>query len=77
MSADQLLAAYRVRPFVPFRLNLSDGRSFPVPRPENLLVTTRTAVVGVYPVGPVDDRSFADHAETIHLIHIVSLEPLT
>ena len=75
MSPEELLAARRLEPFVPFRLHLADGRSFEVPHPEAVLVTKRMASVAVYLPGHVPGRSFPARAETISLTDIVRLEP--
>ena len=77
MPPDDLRTFLLQRPFAPFRLHLTDGRSFDVPHPENLSITARTAVVGVYQSGHANGQPFADYSETIALIHIVSLTPLT
>ena len=77
MPPEELRITLRQRPFVPFRLHLTDGRSFDVPHPENLMVSARSAVVGVYQSGHANGQIFADYSETIALIHIVSLTPLT
>ena len=36
MTSDQLRLAHKAQPFVPFRVNLADGRSIPVLHPEYL-----------------------------------------
>jgi hypothetical protein len=72
MPPDELRGLIRAQPFVPFRLHLTDGRAFDVRHPDNLLVTARVAVVGVYN----GESAFPDRSETIALIHVVSAEPL-
>ncbi len=46
MLADELRRALRGQPFVPFRLVLASGNSYPVPSPEWMMVTDRTTAVG-------------------------------
>ena len=77
MPPEDLRITLRQRPFVPFRLHLTDGRSFDVPHPENLMVMASSAVVGVYEAGHFTGQSFPDYTNTIALSHILSLEPLT
>jgi hypothetical protein len=72
MPPEELRNLIRARPFVPFRLHVTDGRTFEVRHPDSLLTMARVAVVGVYN----GDSSFPDRSETIALIHIVSVEPL-
>ena len=76
MRPEDLLRALHVQPFAPFRLHLTDGRSFEVSHPEFLMVTQRVAHVGVYPTSPANGMMVFDYTETIALIHIVSLEPI-
>ena len=76
MSPQELYEILHRQPFLPFRIHLADGRSFDVPHPEFVLVTARTAVVGVYPTTHRNGRAYPDYAETIALSHIMSMEPL-
>ena len=77
MPPEELRTVLRQQPFVPFRLHLTDGRSFDVPHPEFLMLTVRSAIVGVYPTSHSNGHTFPAYSETIALIHIVSLQPLT
>ena len=77
MPPDELRAALRIQPFVPFRLHLTDGRAFDVYHPDCLLISPRVVYVGVYPVGQQNGERVFDRVEMISMIHIVSLEPLT
>ena len=76
MSLDELRAVLRIRPFVPFRLHLTDGRAFDVFHPDCILLSPRVVHVGVYPVGPHNGEPVFDRIELISVIHIVSLESL-
>ena len=77
MTPEDLRTALRTQPFVPFRLHLSDGRSFDVPHPEFLLVAESMAVVGVYQASKNNGQLAPQRTEMLSLLHIVSLEPLT
>jgi hypothetical protein len=76
MPPEELRTALRQQPFVPLRLHLTDGRSFDVSHPENLMVGARVAVVGVFQPTHANGQTFFDYTETITLVHIVSLEPI-
>lgn len=72
MPPEEIRALLRASPFVPFRLHLTDGRSFEVRHPEMAMVTARVIYVSVYG----QNATMPDRAESIAAIHIVSAEPL-
>lgn len=47
MSTDEVLAARRREPFEPFRIVLTDGRTFDVREPDRCMVLPTVVVVGV------------------------------
>ena len=76
MTANELLAARNNRPFTPFRLVMSDGRSYDVRHPELLLVGRTLSVIGVAPVTD-GEYTVADHLVRIANDHITSTIPLS
>jgi hypothetical protein len=56
MSPDSVLQLRRARPFVPFRLHLTDGQSFDVRYPDMILVGYRSLTVGI--PRRKDDRTY-------------------
>ena len=74
MAPEELLAVLRERPFRPFRVALTDGRSFEVHHPEMVLPGRRTAVIGV--PAPGESEPLYDDRITVDLLHVASLEPL-
>ena len=71
MHPDELLAAQRRQPFLPFRLHVSDGSSYELRHPEKFWLTQRTVYVGIAAEGPIPER-----AVTVALIHVSRLEEL-
>ena len=64
----------RSRPFVPFRVYTSDGKSFDIKHPE-MAMLTRMALVAARPVK--DSRTeIPPRADMVSPLHIVRLEPL-
>ena len=61
------------RPFVPFRIVLSDGAACEVRHPELLLLGKRSVVIGL--TGNPADTLY-DRYVTVALLHITRLEPL-
>ena len=72
MHPDELLAAVRRTPFVPFRLHVSDGSAYDIRHPETVLVTRRAAILSV----PDDPGHPAERAVTVAMVHINRLEEL-
>jgi hypothetical protein len=74
MPPDEIRSFLRARPFVPFRLCLTDGWSFEIRHPELLMVGARAVVIGI-PQAGVPDPLF-ERTITVSLLHVVSIEPL-
>ncbi len=74
MAPEELLNTLRTRPFQPFRINLTDGRSVDVRHPEMVLAGRRTAVIGI--PSPGETEPLYDKRITVDFLHIVSLEPI-
>lgn len=49
MTSNELLKALKGTPFVPFRLNLADGRSLTVHHPEFLMLSPNGRTAAIYP----------------------------
>lgn len=72
MEAEELVSRVRQRPFEPFRLHLTDGRSYEVKHPEQIMVGRRSSHVGL---GGNGDAPFQKIA-IVSNIHITRIEPL-
>jgi hypothetical protein len=73
MAPEELAAALHRRPFIPFRLTMTEGNSYEVRHPEVCMAGRRSAVIGLAPSGP--DLLF-ERSVMVDLLHIVKLEPL-
>ncbi|MGA2702239.1 MAG: hypothetical protein ABSH35_14235 [Isosphaeraceae bacterium] len=62
------------QPFQPFRLTLTDGRSYDILHPELALVGRSWVGVGL--ARPGDPEGVADRLVTVSLLHIMQIEPL-
>ncbi len=74
MAPEELVAVLRRRPFVPFRITLTEGTTYEIRHPELCMAGRRSAVIGV-PAPGDPDRLF-DRSVTVDLLHIVQIEPL-
>jgi hypothetical protein len=75
MDPENLLELVRHRPFEPFRLIVTDGKSYDVRHPETILVTRRTIFVSV-PRQNQEQPPF-DRVDVVSSLHVTRLEPLT
>lgn len=71
MRPDDLIEFVRRKPFLPFRIHVTDGQSFDVRHPEQVLVLKTRVLVAVGGKNGIGDRS-----EHIALIHVVRIEDL-
>jgi hypothetical protein len=71
MNAHDLLEILRTRPFVPFRIYATDGRTYDVRHPDQALVLLNRVILPVPSNGEVPVRS-----EHLALSHIVRAEEL-
>jgi hypothetical protein len=73
MRPDDLLNQLRKRPFQPFRLALTDGRSYEVPHPELAMIGRSTVIIGL--ARPGEAEPVFDRHVTVSLLHIMQIEP--
>jgi hypothetical protein len=73
MSHEDLKNRIQQRPFVPFRLVLTEGTSYEVRHPELFMLGKRGAVIGL---AKNPEQTFFDATVVVDLLHIVRLEPL-
>lgn len=73
MTAEEIKIFVDRQPFKPFRLHLSDGRSFEIRHPDFIWVLRSRVEIGL-----ADDpkSTTPDRAEFCSLLHVVSLEEL-
>jgi hypothetical protein len=74
MPLEQLLEWVRRRPFVPFRVYVSDGSSYEVRHPELLMPGARAVVIGI--PGPTAPEGVFERTAMVALLHITRIEPL-
>jgi hypothetical protein len=73
MSRTDLLRRARQRPFVPFRLIVSEGAGYDIRHPEQLMVARDSAVIGLQ---GKPEQEFSEITVLVDLLHIIRLEPL-
>lgn len=72
MTAKDLQKRVREQPFVPFRVVVSEGASYDVRHPDQVMVRRDAIVIGV----PSEDDGYIDATVMVDLMYVVSLDPI-
>lgn len=75
MNLDKLRERLRRQPFKPFRVHLSDGKSYDVLHPEMLLITKTWLVIAVFDEGVKSD-DYPDREVHVSPMHVTATEDL-
>ena len=71
MRPENLLELLRRRPFEPFRIFATDGRTFDVKHPDQMIVLRSRAVLA-----SGGDAHVPDHLKHLALVHVIRIEEL-
>ena len=74
MRPEDIRQFLRQEPFRPFRLTLTDGRTYDVRHPE-LVVLGRSSLIIGFP-RPGDTAPVYDHYVVVSLLHVMQAEPV-
>jgi len=72
MRPQDLFDMLRKRPFVPFRIYATDGRTYDVRHPDQALVLRSRVILPL----PSSSGEVAERSEHLALVHVVRLEEL-
>ena len=72
MTAMQLRNRLNEQPFKPFRVTMSDGRTFDIPNHDAAFVKKNTVEIGTN----LDANSFAERYVECAILHITSIEDI-
>jgi hypothetical protein len=72
MRPEELKQLLRVHPFVPLRMFLTDGKSYDIRHPDQVIVERARVDIGVNP----NPYGVVERTEFVSLLHIVRLEPI-
>ena len=75
MRPEDIREFVRRQPFQPFRITLTDGRTYDVVHPDLAMVGRGNVAVGLPRPGDVDP--IYDRLVTMSLLHIMQVEPIT
>ncbi len=74
MAPEELASALRRRPFVPFRMTLTEGSTYEIRHPELCMAGRRSALIGI--AAPDDPDRLFERSVTVDLLHIVRIESI-
>jgi hypothetical protein len=72
MRSEDIQQLVRREPFKPFRITLTDGRTFEVRHPEMAMVGRSTVAIGLPANG--NEETIYDRLVTVDLLHIMQTE---
>ena len=72
MTRNDLLRRVKKRPFSPFRIVVSEGATYDVRSPEQIIVARDSVTIGI----PSDSDDFYETTDVVDLFHVIRLEPL-
>ncbi len=73
MTAQELRALLDAKPFVPFRIHMTDGKSFEIQHPDFVWVFRNRLDLAILADA---SQSIVDHVERCFFLHIVRVEEL-
>jgi hypothetical protein len=74
MRPEELIALIRMQPFCPLRIYLTDGHTYDVKHPDQIIVSRGRVDIGVEPdvsTGVVDR---IDHCSLLHVVRVEELQ---
>ena len=74
MTPREINKFLKARPFTPFRVHTSDGKTFDINHPELALLTGIALIIGHPVADPIND--IPRRSDSVSPLHIVRLEPL-
>jgi hypothetical protein len=74
MRPEDFRDSLRKQPFQPFRVTLTDGRTYEVHHPELAMVGRSVVILGL--AGPHEPEPVFDRHVTVSLLHIMQIEPI-
>jgi hypothetical protein len=73
MRPDELTELLRVRPFIPFRIHMTDGQTFDIRHPEIVLVLRQRVDIGVKPDPQTGVLERVEHCSLLHIVRVEQL----
>ena len=73
MRPEELKELLNARPFIPLRIQLTDGRKFDIFHPDRVLVLRGRVDIGVAPDTKSDILERVEHCSLLHIVRVEEL----
>jgi hypothetical protein len=73
MRATELLELIRHKPFEPLRIHLTDGTTYDIGHPDQIIVLTGRVDIGVIPDPATGVAERVDHCSLLHVVRVEKL----
>ena len=70
MRPDELIQLIRERPYQPLRIHLTDGRTYDVSHPDQIIVLRGRVDIGVEPDPETGAASNVEHCSLLHIVRV-------
>lgn len=74
MRPEELLELLRRRPFIPLRLHMTDGQTYDLRHPDNVLVLRTRVDIGVMPDPGTGVLSRVEYCSLLHVVRVEELQ---
>ena len=76
MTGAEVLAILRHVPFEPLRIHVSDGTTYDIEHPDQVLVTQRLLLIGLRTDGNADSAEPPDQYTRVDTYHVTQIAPM-
>ncbi len=73
MRPEELTSLLRTRPFTPLRVHMTDGQTYDIRHPDQVLVLRGRIDIGVAPDPATGVLDRVDHCSLLHVVRVVEL----
>jgi hypothetical protein len=77
MSPEDFMRLLRTRPFVPLRIHMTDGTTFDITHPEQVLVLRSRIDIGLQPDPETGILEKVEHCSLLHIVRIEELQSVS
>ena len=77
MRAEELMALLRKRPFVPLRIHMTDGQTYDIRHPDQVIVLRQRVDIGLLPDPATGVVERVEYCSLLHIVRVEELPPTT